>query len=236
MAISFLKGVPALFIEREKLVVVGDIHIGIGEKYRNSGIEFPNDAERTGHEIMSICNNNDAAGIAMLGDVKDRISRLTVEDMRGMRDFFAQIADTDIYIAKGNHDAYIDAILSDIGVKATIKKEIVLSDVALIHGNSMPSEEAMKKNYLICGHSHMAALVNGIDRKAWLVARAGDNISKFYKKHNKNIKLVVAPAFNRLIIGSRIGYSSAKHLPLLNNNVFDLKKATVYDLFGNELA
>ncbi len=138
-------------------------------------------------------------------------------------------------VAKGNHDAYLAEILSSIGFEAGIEKEIILSDVALMHGNALPSEEAVMKDYIVCGHGHIAAQVNGVDKKAWLVAEAGIGMGEHYKDYNKGIKLVAAPAFNRLIIGSRIGHGTEEHMPFLNNKLFDLGSAKAYDLYGNFL-
>ena len=57
-------------------------------------------------------------------------------------------------IAKGNHDAYIEALIKEVGFEATIAKEVLLSECALMHGNSMPSEEAVMKKYIVCGPAH----------------------------------------------------------------------------------
>ena len=116
-----------------------------------------------------------------------------------------------------------------------MEREILLSDAALMHGNSMPSEGAVLKRYIICGHAHAAAQVNGADRKVWIVSPVGRGMRESYKRYNKGIRLVVAPAFNRLIIGSRIGYESEEHLPLLGNGLFDFGSSEIYDLYGNRL-
>ncbi len=235
MGISFLKGIPAIIIENEKLIAVGDLHIGLEEKFSGSGVSFPNAARATGREIRGLCESNRAKGVVFLGDVKDRLANMTREELESFRGFFRELDGINVLIAKGNHDAYIEALTTEMGVKAKIEKEIILSDCALMHGNAMPSDEAVMKKYIICGHGHIAAQVNGIDRKAWLVAPVGDGMIQNYKKYNKEITLICAPAFNRLIIGSRIGYETEEHLPLLNNRLFDFNRIRAYDLYGNPL-
>ncbi len=42
-----------------------------------------------------------------------------------------------------------------------------------MHGNAWPSEEAMRKKYLVVGHRHFAVDSNGRIEKAWLFARRG---------------------------------------------------------------
>lgn len=235
MGISFLKGIPALMIEKERLIAVGDLHIGMEEKFSQSGISFPNAARAAGREIRGVCESNSAKGVIFLGDVKDSIANMTREGMDSLRTFFRELEGIDITIAKGNHDAHIESLIGEMGFEAEIKKEVILSECALMHGNAMPSDEAVIKKYIICGHGHMAAHVNGIDRKAWLIAPAGAGMKEHYRNYNEEIKLVAAPAFNRLIIGSRMSYETKEHMPMLNNNLFDFSMIEAYDLYGNKL-
>lgn len=235
MGISFLKGIPALMVDGERLVAVGDLHIGIEEKFAGSGVSFPNAARAMGREIRGLCESNRASGVVFLGDVKDRLANMTREGLESFKAFFRELEGIDITITKGNHDAHIEAILKEAGFDARVEKELLLSKCALMHGNAMPSEEAVMKRYIICGHGHMAAQVNGIDRKAWLVVPASDGMKSHYRDYNTGIRLVAAPAFNRLIIGSRIGYETQEHMPMLNNRLFDFGRMKAYDLYGNAL-
>lgn len=235
MAISFLKGIPAIMIDSEKLIAVGDLHIGLEDKFSGSGVSFPNAARAAGREIKGLCESNRAKGVVFLGDVKDRLTNMTSQELESFRGFFMELDGIKIIIAKGNHDAYIESLIAEMDIETVVEKEVILSECALMHGNAMPSDEAVTKKYIICGHGHMAAFVNGIDRKAWLVAPAGEGMGKHYRNYNKDIRLVAAPAFNRLIIGSRIGYGTQEHIPMLNNKLFDFGKMKAYDLYGNML-
>lgn len=235
MSISFINGSPALMVTKERYMAVGDLHIGISERFSGSGIAFPNAAKRMAEEIRHLCSQNNAKGVVMLGDVKDGIGNPSREEMADIRQFFHELSGIKIMIAKGNHDAYLTEILSEMKVEAVVEKEILLSEVALMHGNAMPSDDAVLKKYIVCGHGHIAAQINGIDRKAWLVAPAGTGMKGQYAKFYRGIKLIAAPAFNRLIIGSRIGSESEEHLPLLGNRLFDFSLSEVYDLYGNRL-
>ena len=59
-----------------------------------------------------------------------------------------------------------------------------------------------------------------MDRKAWLIAPAGEGMKDHYKKYNAEIRLIAAPAFNRLI-WKQDRIQTQKHLPMLNNRLFD---------------
>ncbi len=235
MSISFINGVPALLVEKEKVVVAGDLHIGMEAKFDESKILFPNASAKMGKELLQICKENGSERIVLLGDVKDRLSNVTRPEMQMLKEFFEALKGVDVKIVKGNHDANLDEILKVLGINIEITKEILLGDVALMHGNALPSEEAVRKKYIISGHGHIAAHLNGVDSKAWLVAPLGNGMKEHYRSFDKKIKFVAAPAFNRLIIGSRISYGTKEHLPLLSNDLFDFSKMQTYDLYGNLL-
>ena len=49
------------------------------------------------------------------------------------------------------------------------------------------------------------------------------------------VRLIVVPAFNRMIVGTRIDRGSGSNLPLLKGRIFDIESAKVYDLGGDLL-
>ena len=235
MGISFINGVPAALVEKERVVVAGDLHIGIESKFDESKIAFPKATAKMARELLTICKDNNSEKIVLLGDVKDRLANVTRPEMDMLKEFFDILSNIDVRIVKGNHDANLDEILKGLGFNIVIQKEILLDDVALMHGNALPSEDAVMKKYIVCGHGHIAAQLNGVDSKAWLVAPAGVGMKEHYKDHDKGIKLVAAPAFNRLIIGSRVSHETEEHIPLLSNRLFDFSSMKTYDLYGNML-
>lgn len=235
MQISFINGHPALLIQREKLLVVSDLHIGLEFKFGDSGVHFPNASRRMAEELLGVYKESGATGIAILGDVKESIGNVTRDEERALREFFSVLSGIGIRIAKGNHDAYIDRILAKLGFDARIEKEILLDDAALMHGNFMPSEEAMQKDYIIIGHGHTAAYVNGELEKVWFIAKSGKGAAKTYPRHNKRAKLIIAPAFNRMIMGSAMSSDSKNHIPLLRNDVFSSKNIELRTLQGLKL-
>ncbi len=235
MSISFVNGAPAVLVEKERVVAAGDLHIGTDMKFQESKIAFPKATAKMAQELLSICKEAHSQKVVLLGDVKDRLANMTRPEMLSLREFFDELKALDVKIVRGNHDANLESILSGLGFDIDISREILLEDVALMHGNALPSAQAVMKKYIICGHGHIAAHLNGVDSKAWIVAPVGDGMKDKYENYNEEIRLVAAPAFNRLIIGSRMGFETQEHIPLLNNKLFDFSKAKAYDLYGNLL-
>jgi metallophosphoesterase superfamily enzyme len=234
MLISFIKNDPALVVKREKVLVVGDLHIGLNLKYREAGLHFQNATEKLARNLLRLCSESHSKEIIILGDVKESIAYPKFGEYIELKRFFETMKGMKIKIAKGNHDGDLAKVLENIEADVEIKKEIIMDGVALVHGNAWPSEEAMRKKYLISAHGHFAIEVNGRNEKAWIVARTGKGIGKKYERYNEKIKLVVVPPFNDLILGTRIGERTAERTPLFRQEVFDWKSSKIYDLRGNK--
>ncbi len=233
MLISFIKGSPALLLRKERLVVAGDLHIGNEFRLARSGIHYPGASKRMAEELLSICKKQRANGIVLLGDIKESIGYPQRDEFDVIASFFHLFRNMQITIVRGNHDAHIAELLRRIGINTYPVKELLLERIALLHGNAMPSEAAMKREYVIAGHSHIAIDVNGRTEKGWLVSRIGSGAAREYKHYNRRAKLVVMPAFSSLITGVRANTETQWKMPLLRRRVFDPSTAKVYDLDGN---
>ena len=139
-----------------------------------------------------------------------------------------------IRITTGNHDPH----LSDI-VQVDMEDEIIVGDLAFMHGHRWPSDRAMRCRFIFAGHNHTAIRIRDIrgavyTQKAWLVASLDSEIAiGRYANVNPAIRLVILPAFNDLILGMPISPNRAENLsPLLRNGVFNYATAQVYSTRG----
>ncbi len=230
----FVKGIPALFIKKEKLVVVGDLHIGIAERLEKEGVHLPNAAERMALDLVGIVKEKRAEGVAILGDVKESIGYAERDELASIKKFFDIVTKEvgSVRIAKGNHDGNIEKIFSVLGIGVEVKKQILAGDFALLHGNALPSDEAMKKRYIVVAHGHIAIERLGKVEKAWLVANAN---KKKCGECRGDAKLIVMPAFSSLVTGSLISERSKDYIPLLRRGLFDYESAQIYSIQGKKL-
>ena len=235
MDISFVNGEPALLINKEKQLAVSDLHIGLELKLGESGIHLSNAVDLLAEDLLSAYRKSGAKGIIFLGDFKERITYMTRSERDSMLRFFTKISGIECRFIRGNHDAHLEEILKGVGINKSIEDEILLDKVALMHGNAMPSKDAMGKNYIVVGHGHFAAKINGAEKKVWFMAKPGPRAKLAYPGYNKRIKMVILPAFNRAITGTDISRGSEEHMPLLRNKVFDFNSAKIMDLEGIEL-
>jgi metallophosphoesterase superfamily enzyme len=234
MLVSFVRGAPALLIRKEKVLVVGDLHIGLDLRYRREGIIFQDATRRMSDRLLALCRDTGARGLVIIGDVKESVAYPGFGEFLELKAFFGALAAAGIRmnIAKGNHDGEMDRVIRNLGLEVGLEKEIFVDGVALMHGNAWPSEGAMRKRYVVCGHMHFAVDSEGKAEKAWLVARPGKGIGDRYKKYNKSIRLIVVPPFNDMILGSAAGRNAGEKVTLFRQGVFDWKDARAYGLDG----
>ncbi len=236
MLASFVKGSPALAVRRWHLLVIGDMHIGKEFKLAKAGIHFPNASQRMAEQLLALYRKSGAHEIIMLGDVKESIGYPPREELEAIAAFFHLLRGIKITVVRGNHDAHLAEILGRIGMNRPPVAELLLKRIAFIHGNAMPSDQAMGMDYIISAHSHTAISVAGRIEKGWLVAGIGPQARRRYSTCNKKIKLIVMPAFSPLITGVSASSGTGSSLPLFRNGIFDEESARMYDLDGNEVA
>ncbi len=229
MLYSFVKGTPTLLIEKERALVVGDLHIGLHLKLKREGLYFGDATERLAEGVLRAYRKARARRIVLLGDVKDRIGAPSFADYRELRIFFEALKGIDISIAKGNHDSGLERMMKGMGLNAPVQREVLLEKVALLHGNAWPSGAAMRKQLIVVSHAHYALERNGTREKVWFVSRQA------HATRRKRRTLIVAPAFNELIPGSTLSRESKDYLPLLRNGVFEFGGASIYGLDGRRI-
>jgi uncharacterized protein len=235
-ALRFIYDRAALLIRSsgESYLVIGDIHIGLERHLSHKGVHLYSATEHMANQIKEIAKENALKKIIMLGDIKETILYPDSTDAMLIKNFFEQLSGFDVQIAVGNHDAHLAELL-----KVPIQDEILIGDFALLHGHIWPSEEAMRKKYIIIAHNHVAVAFRDenkafYNQKAWLIAKVNKKGAKsHYKEFNKEIKLIVMPAFNDLILGRAVNQIDDKHInPLFRNNVFDYLNADIYTISG----
>lgn len=233
METEFVKWAPALFVRREEMLIIGDLHIGRDVALAKSGIHMPDANERLISSILSLAEQTCAKGIVLLGDVKESIGYPPKEEYGELSRLFYELRKIPITITKGNHDARIAEIIKRLGANAIVVKELLLERVALMHGNALPSQEAMAKDWIITGHSHPAMEIGGRLEKVFVVSKVSSSASRMYKRYNKKAEIVVMPAFNELISGSNPA-SLSDFSPQFKRKIFEIRKAKIYNL-GKEL-
>lgn len=188
-----------LLLEREgeRVLVIGDLHLGYEEFLNKAGIfvsrNMFEDMIDDFNEIFERTGKVDK--IILLGDIKHDfggISRQEWNDVLELVDYFSGKCG-ELIVLKGNHDGLLEPILNKRGIK--IEEVYIWNDYCFMHGDK-DNDGAWKKEIknIVLGHLHPAVKL-----------REGAKVERFKcflagKFKGKNI--IVIPSFIEHNIGS----------------------------------
>ena len=218
----------------ERVLCVGDLHIGLEADMRFRGVIVPSQTHRMEKELKDLAERVDR--LVIIGDVKHQVPGSTKQEHIEVPRFFNGLLNhyPRIDLVKGNHDTDIERMLPS---RVTVHDQggFVLDDVGFVHGHAWPSEEVMNTRLLVMGHNHPAVIFedglhhNQVER-CWVRCRfksAGDRYSRVPEE------AIIIPAFNRSLGGGPVNLEGPRMLgPLLSNELVDLENGQVYLMDG----
>lgn len=200
-----------LYLEKEKALVISDLHIGQEEALNKEGILVPRfQLKRLLDELKSLIEATKPRLIIINGDLKHEFGTISEQEWRDtlkVLDYLGRHTEQLILI-KGNHDT----ILGPIATKREIKTQdsFKLGTTLIMHGHKLPTEAELESvATIIIGHEHPAISIR-------------DNIrSELFKcfllGNYKRKKLVVMPSLNFVAEGTDI-LSERLLSPFLNKS------------------
>jgi putative SbcD/Mre11-related phosphoesterase len=170
---------PALLLQRggERVVVIGDLHIGWEVTLGQQGIHVPSQTSKMLQRLTAIIEEKHPSRLILLGDVKHSVTGAELEEWRDVPEFFEKLIGLvpSIQVIVGNHDGNLEP-LTPSKVELLSPSGIALWDrFGLLHGHAWPSPELLGCETLILGHLHPAvtlrdALGYRLTRPAWVTA------------------------------------------------------------------
>jgi putative SbcD/Mre11-related phosphoesterase len=218
----------------ERVLCVGDLHIGLEADMRFRGVIVPSQTHRMEKELKDLAERVDR--LVIIGDVKHQVPGSTKQEHIEVPRFFNGLLNhyPRIDLVKGNHDTDIERMLPS---RVTVHDQggFVLDDVGFVHGHAWPSQEVMNARLLVMGHNHPAVIFedglhhNQVER-CWVRCRfkgTGDRYSRVPEE------AIMIPAFNRSLGGGPVNLEGPRMLgPLLSNELVDLENGQVYLMDG----
>jgi len=170
---------PSLLLqgEGERVLVVGDLHIGWEITLSQKGIHVPSQTSKLADRLIDIIRKSSPSKIVFLGDVKHSVVGAGLEEWKDIPEFFEKIVPlvSDIQIIQGNHDGNIEPMTPN-QVKIVPPSGIALwGRYGLFHGHAWPAPELLGCESLIQGHLHPVvaftdALGYRLTRPVWVRA------------------------------------------------------------------
>ncbi len=245
---------PALLVELEhRALVLADLHLGIESEFRQKGINIGSQTEKLLEHAIGCVQAEKPDVIILLGDVKHAVPQISYTDRSEVPFFLAQLADyAPVYIVKGNHDGYLDRIISEVTEpdwnpknEITVKaaKGFLFDHVGYTHGHSWPAQELLTASYLVIGHNHPRIRLTSSSspyssmKPVWIRAQCDpEKIGETYPDLVVNREnapwVIIMPAFNELCGGVAFNNSNRELLGPIASKLLRPESVEVYLLDG----
>jgi hypothetical protein len=191
---------PAIVLEEEaKHLVITDLHIGFENMLSRNKIFLGSNSsvKQITTNVSNLIRHENIDSLILLGDIKSSIGQISKNEWNDVPYFFNEIKKIcDIILVPGNHDANIDKLIPN-EILMTNSKGLVIDDVLLTHGHTMPSENFSHVNRIIMGHIHPIffqedSLVNG--ERVWISLKAKKEL--IFPSTKGEIEITIIPSFN----------------------------------------
>jgi len=152
---------PALLVEqREKVLVVGDIHLGYEFTLAEVGINIPSQTQRVLNRLIRVVDEVKPDRLIFLGDVKQSVPRISFQEWRDIPSFFEELGKhvVKIEVVPGNHDGDLEP-LTPRAITILPVGGVLLDDgekTGLFHGHAWPDVSLLQAEHLVLSHNHPA--------------------------------------------------------------------------------
>lgn len=192
----------ALYLKKQKILIIADIHIGFEEALNKQGVLVPRfQFKEILQRLDKIFSKTKTELVIVNGDLKHEFGSISEQEWRDtlkLLDFLVKKGKKVILI-KGNHDTILGPIAKkrDVKVRDYYFVEDGKNKIYIIHGDKIPEDNDFKKsNVLIIGHTHSCV---SLKEKMKV-----EKFKCFIKGKWKRKTLIVLPSFNLVTEGSDI--------------------------------
>jgi len=225
---------PALVINgNEKSLVIADLHLGFEAKLSSNNIYLGKNTSvtETTKDIEKILDKTKPESLILLGDIKSGIKSITKTEWNTIPTFFEIIKKRiDVTVIPGNHDANIEKLIPR-GITLASSKGIVIENMLLTHGHTMPSENFSHVNKIIMGHLHPFffdenSLLNG--KRVWVSLKSKKQ--KIFPSRAGELEITILPSFNKYFYATQKKFYKKSISPIIER--METLQAKIVDLDG----
>ncbi len=187
----------ALYLKKQNIIILSDLHIGYEEALNKQGILIPRfHFSDMMQKAKKIFEGRKFKKIVINGDLKHefgQISRQEWTDTLKFLDLCSQHSE-EIVLIKGNHDTILGPIAEKKNLK--LKNYEIIDDILIMHGDILPDFDIKSFRILIIGHEHPAISL----RESFHT----ETFKCFLKGRFRKKILIVMPSFNLVTEGTDI--------------------------------
>jgi len=151
---------PALLFEEasERILMVADFHIGFEHELAESGICIPSQTPKMLSRLLSVIDEYKPNVLVFLGDVKQAIPKISLEEWRDIPGFFESVLKVveSVLVVVGNHDGDLEPHIPS-QVRIVPSGGMLVGGnrrVGLFHGHAWPSQGVLAADVLVMSHIH----------------------------------------------------------------------------------
>ena len=184
----------SLWLKKEKILIINDLHIGYEEALHKKGILVPKfQIKEIINRMETILNEVTPNIIIINGDLKHEFGRVLNQEWKEVLQFldFLSLKCPEIIIIKGNHDPIIKTIADRRNIKIVTKYQT--DDILIVHGDQLVETSAKR---IIIGHEHPAITLREQGKR--------EKFKCFLKGKWNRKELIAVPSFNPLLEGTDI--------------------------------
>ena len=237
---KIISGYPAMVIEGDKKsLVITDLHLGFENAITLNNVFLGKNKTVTEitKEIELIINKTKPDSLILIGDIKSSINSITKTEWETVPAFFENITKLiDTILVPGNHDANIEKLIPN-GITLASSKGIIVDDILLTHGHTMPTENFSEVNAIVMGHIHPVffqegSLING--ERVWVTVRCEKH--KIFSSRSGEIEITILPSFNKYFYATQKKFYKKSISPMIKKmSVIEAKIITLDGtIIGNE--
>lgn len=220
----------ALYIPKENVLIISDVHIGYEEALNRQGVLVPRfqfdlllKRIENIFRMINISKKNKLSQFIINGDIKHEFGTISAQEWKQTLRFIDFISEysEEIVLIRGNHDVILGPLVDKRGL--SLVDDAVIDDVLILHGDKIPEhiERTMKKTKtIIIGHEHPAISFPQNPLERYKCFLKGSWSRRFAKN-----TLIVMPSFFLFNEGTNVLQESLLS-PFLTKDV--LKKFEVY--------
>lgn len=183
----------ALWMERDQVLVVSDLHLGYAWAQRHGGQLIPLSARDDSlSALVALQEDYRPQTFVLLGDIVQRAVQVA-ELKSQLNEIVSELSRRSrLVLVRGNHDGHLERLLDRTGATAELVDRFDAGEHVLVHGDN--DIEVGEQTRVIMGHEHPAVRLN-------------DGVATSLKCpcFLVNERVVVLPAFSSWAAGSPVG-------------------------------
>ena len=190
----------AIWLDKEKILIIADLHIGYEEALNKQGILVPrHQFKETKQQIIELFRKVRPKSIIINGDLKHEFGEISKQEWYetlNILDLLLKNSEK-VILVKGNHDTILEPIANKNRIEIVEYFYIPKQKIIIIHGDKILTDYKLyEAKVIIIGHEHPSiSLREGFkveQYKCFLVGKWRDK------------ELIVMPSFIPIIEGSDI--------------------------------